>query len=170
LPASRKSSSPSRWQFWRRAQRIQRFDELVPGRIELDGTVEALATLAHPVTGEPCVALEYHASPPSLLSVNGVPYSSRAFTVSAVQAVDFVLTDGARRVLVRVGDEQDDVARMHAHLLDQHGLRLRVEVGAVRAGARVCVLGRVQGLEAGTAYRSLDYVAAIEAERFWEVV
>jgi hypothetical protein len=152
-----------------RVRRISDFSSLTPGSVELEGLVEALSTLSHPITGEPCVALEYHASPPSALSVHGIPHSSRAFTIKAVQSLDFVLSDGARRVLVRVPDEQDDVALVHRHLTEQHGLRLRVEIGAMVAGMRVCVRGHASPSEPGSAYRSIDYVAVVKAEDFWEL-
>jgi hypothetical protein len=145
---------------------VSDFSQIRPGRVELEGNVEPLSTLVHPITGEPCVALEYHASPPSALSVHGVPHSSRAFTVRAVQSVDFVLTDGARRVLVCVPDEQDDVLGMHRHLVEQHGLRLRVEIGSVVAGTRVRVRGRASASSPGSAYRSIEYDAIIHAETF----
>jgi hypothetical protein len=152
-----------------RSQKLSDFSSLEPGRVELDGVVEPLATLAHPITGEACVALEYNASPPSGLSVHGIPHSSRAFTIKAVQSLDFVLFDGARRVLVRVPDEQDDVALVHRHLTDQHGLRLRVEIGVVLAGTRVRVRGRASPTDSGSAYRTVDYVAVVDAEAFWEL-
>jgi hypothetical protein len=153
----------------RRPVRVTELAAIVPGRVEIEGVVEALATLPHPVTGEECVALEYHASPPSSLSVHGVPHASRAFTVSAIQARDFVVCDGVSRVIVEVGDEQDDVERMHGHLSEQHGLRLRVEIAAIRPGTRVRVIGKAVLGVVGPAYRSFDYVASIAAERFWEL-
>lgn len=158
------------WFSWRPLVRVDDFSTLPERRVEVVGVAEALETLEHPITGEPCIALEYHAAPPSVLSVHGIPHSSRAFTVTAIQAVDFVLFDGTTRLLVRVGSEQDDVRLVHEHLSAEHGLRLRVEIGAIRAGARVLVRGRATRGESGPPYRSLDYVGAVAAESFRELV
>jgi hypothetical protein len=158
------------WLPWRPLRRVTDFSELPARRVEVEGIAEALDTLIHPITGEPCIALEYSAAPPSVLSVHGAPHSARAFTVKAIQAVDFVLFDGTRRLLVRVGADQDDVALVHEHLLEQHGLRLRVEIGTIRAGARVLVRGRAMPGQLGPAYRSLDYVGELHAESFRELV
>lgn len=154
--------------FWKKPQSFSRFTAIRAGRVELEGSIEALSTLPHPITGEDCVALEYRALPPSMLSVHGVPHSSRAFTVEAAEARDFVLFDGQARVLVQVGDDQDDVLAVHEHLLEQHGLRLQVEIAALRPGMRARVLGRAELGHPGPAYRSIDYVAVIAAERFWQ--
>ena len=158
------------WLPWRPITRLVDFSELTERRVEVEGIAEALGTLVHPITGEACIALEYNASPPSALSVHGIPHSSRAFVIKAVQSLDFVLFDGTRRLLVRVDEEQDEVALVHEHLMEQYGLRLRVEIGAIRAGARVRVRGRVRPGVPGPPYRSVDYVGFIAAESFREIV
>ncbi|MCA9595489.1 MAG: hypothetical protein KC776_19375 [Myxococcales bacterium] len=155
------------WLPWRRPRRLP-MARVSSGRVEIEGEVEALATLPDPVSGRVCVALEYEAAPPSALSVTGVPHSTRAYTITAHQAVDFVLTDGDCRVLVKVPREQDDVARVHAHLTAEHGLALRVAVATIEPGERVVVVGRVVDQDPkSTPYRSVHYRAIVHAERFF---
>jgi hypothetical protein len=148
---------------------VDDFSDLGAGRIEIEGEVEALTTLSDPVGGKACVAIEYSASPPSLINVVTGGPTTRAFIVSARQAVDFVVTDGKHRVLVRVDEEQDDVEAVHRHLMDEHGLRLRVEVAVIGEGDSVGVLGRVERSEqsARSPYRVSDYDGVIVAERIW---
>ncbi len=155
------------WLPWRRVRRVA-LSQVTPGRIQIEGEVEALATLTNPASGRPCVAIEYEAAPPSALSVTGVPHSTRAYTITARQAVDFVLTDGDCRVLVQVPDEQDDVTRVHAHMQKEHGLALRVAVAAIVPGQRVAVVGRALNQDTlRSPYRSIHYGAIVRAERFW---
>src|SRR5262245_14756525 len=103
------------WLPWRAPRYVEDFSDLGKGRIEIEGEVEALSLLADPIQGRPCVAIEYTAAPPSLISVVAGADTTTAFTVSARQAVDFVLTDGRYRVLVRIDEEQDDVLAVHRH-------------------------------------------------------
>lgn len=150
-------------------RKVQDLADLGCGRIELVGRAEGLSLLVDPLSGASCIALEYHAAPPSLLSVQGPGISSRAFTVSASQAVDFVITDGAARVLVRVDERQDDVATLHLHLSAEYGLALRAEVRAIRVGDHVRVRGNAEpgGHGIGSPYRTQSLAGVVRAERFW---
>jgi hypothetical protein len=154
--------------FSRPARFVEDFSNLGKGLIEIEGEIEALSLLSDPVDGRPCVAIEYSASPPSLINVIAAGPTT-AFTVSARQAVDFVITDGKYRVLVRVEDEQDDVIAVHRHLMDEHGLRLRVRRGMLAEGDSVRVRGRVErGADlTSSPYRNADFDGVIVAERFW---
>jgi hypothetical protein len=157
------------WLPWRRVRRVA-LSGVTPGRVQIEGEVEALATFTDPASGRACVAIEYEAAPPSALSVAGVPHSTRAYTITAHQAVDFVLTDGESRVLIQVPKDQDDVARVHAHMEREHGLALRVALAAVEPGQRVAVIGRAINQDTlGSPYRSIQYRAVVRAERFWPV-
>jgi hypothetical protein len=152
-------------------RKVRDFGELGAGRVELEGRAELVCQLIDPLSGDACIALEYHAAPPSSLSVQGPGISSRAFTVSASQAVDFVLSDGAARVLIRVAERQDDVANVHQHLMDEYGLELRTEVLTIRAGDTVCVRGKADptGLPVGSPYRTPTLAGVVLADRFWVV-
>jgi hypothetical protein len=152
-------------------RKIGDFAELGAGRVELSGLAEILGELVDPVGGRPCIALEYHAAPPSSLSLQGPGISSRAFTVSVSQAVDFVLSDGSRRVLVRVAERQDDVASVHRHLLAEYGFALRTEVFTIGPGDRVSVRGwsDPDGIIVGSPYRTQSFAGVVRAERVWVV-
>ena len=141
------------------------------GRVEIEGQIEVLASLVDPLSGKSAVAVEYHASPPSLLSVQGPGDASRAFTMSATQATDFVLVSGSSRVLIRVAERQDDVAAVHRHLAREYGLQLRAETLCIRAGDFVRVQGVAERgeLGAGSPYRTSSYTAIVRAQRFWAV-
>jgi hypothetical protein len=127
--------------------------------------------LIDPVQGEACIAIEYHAAPPSLLAVQGPGISSRAFTISASQAVDFLLSDGTASVLIRVPERQDDVDKVHRHLLGEYGLQLRSEVLTIVAGDLVRVRGvsDPNALPIGSPYRTPSLAGVIFAERFWVI-
>lgn len=157
------------WERLRGYRRHESLPENVSGRVELEGDAESLSTLTHPVTGEPVIAVEYWVSPPSDLSVNVTGISDRAFTVEATQGVDFVLCLGNQRVLVIVKEASQDVLTVHRHLMDHYGVRLRPRVSVVREGDRVCVRGIAESHVARSAYRDVDYVAVIHADRFWVV-
>lgn len=150
-------------------RKLGALSEIGPGRVEVEGEVEALSELAHPLSGEGVVALEYYVSPPSDLSVNVTGIAERAFTVEATQGVDFVLTDGSHRVLILVAEGAHDISTVHQHLLKEYGTRLRPKVLAVRAGDRVCVRGVAEPRSTESPYRSVEYLAVIRARRFWMV-
>jgi hypothetical protein len=138
-------------------------------RVRLDGTVEALQPVLCPVSGQPAVAVQYTAWPPSsTLGIDGGSgYHSRAFQVRCQQAADFVLCDGDTRVLVHV-DPGSDVLRVHRELLDRHGIGLRSEQQLIAAGARVHVIGRVESTSrCSSPHRRDPYLAVVRAERFW---
>jgi len=140
-------------------------------RVELGGVVELLDAVTCPVSGAPAAAVEYRAWPQSsTLGIDGVgAYHSRAFQISGQQAADFLLGDGAQRVLVRVERGRDLVA-LHRELLARHGVGLRCESYLIRAGAQVRVIGRVAARGPATSpHRSEPYLAVIEAQRFWPV-
>ncbi len=119
------------------------------------GRVEALSTLPEPLTGEPCIAIEYRASPPSVLSVTGIPHSTRAYTVTARQSADFMLSDGTVTLRVDASElTNQDVGELHAHLLAEHGLGLEVSIATILPGDQVKVRGRVVNVLEGDAYRT----------------
>lgn len=155
------------WLAGKRARVVDDLGAIGRGRVQITGRVEALSQLVDPVDGHPCVALEYQASPPSLLGAQGTESPYRAFSVEARQAVDFVLTDGTHRVLVRVTERQDDVSAIHRHLADEYGLRLKVAVRRLVVGDTVHVVGRAEEPTTTSAYRSPAFCAALRAERIW---
>ncbi|HRI06968.1 MAG TPA: LysR substrate-binding domain-containing protein [Nannocystaceae bacterium] len=105
-------------------RRLSGLDALTHARpgelVEVHGRIEAIATIAHPTTGEPCVALEYRAWPQSTtIGIAGAsPEGSRAFQLTSRQAADFVLQGAGLRVLVRVEPGEDLIALHHALLAD----------------------------------------------------
>lgn len=140
-------------------------------RVELDGLVEALEPVLCPVTGAAAVAIEYRAWPQSSMpGIDGLgAQHSRAFQVRRQQAADFLLCDGAQRVLVRV-DRGQDVMAIHRDLLARHGVGLRSEQHLIRPGARVRVVGRIEARgPASSPHRSEAYLAVLQAQRFWRV-
>jgi hypothetical protein len=140
--------------------------------VALEGVVELIGTVPHPESGEGVVAVQYSAWPPSTtVGLDGTSaLLSRGFKVTARQAADFVLTDGAVRVRVRV-PAGDDVARLHRELLQRFGVQLRTQVEVVRPGARVRVLGRViERVAASSPHRREPHHAVVDAHRFWTLV
>jgi hypothetical protein len=135
--------------------------------VELSGAVEALGTLSDPLDGSTCIAIEYRAAPPSQLGIQGTEQPFSAFRVEAHQAVEFVLTDGAQRVLVQIPTGQDDVAAVHAHLMLEYGLRLQAATRCIRAGDHLHVVGIADDALSVSPYRSPSYAAVVRAERFW---
>jgi hypothetical protein len=147
--------------------------EIHDGNVRLSGRVEPLSTLDDPLTGEPCVAIEYRAWPPSTtLGMDGATtHAGRAFQLDARQAVEFVLVDDTASVLVRPPSSDDvDVDALHRDLLHRYGVGLRAETSHLSPGARILLEGRVTFLHGGqgSPLRSEPYVAIVEAERFWE--
>lgn len=138
-------------------------------RVELVGTVEAVESLHDPIDGQACVAIVYHAWPPSAaLGMDGASaHNSRAYQINAQQARDFVLSDGTSQVLIRV-DAGEDLEALHRRLLDQHGMTLRCETEVVALGERVRIWGRVEHRSAGPGarHRELPYVAIVRADKF----
>jgi hypothetical protein len=141
------------------------------GNVQLSGRVESLGTIDDPLTGDPCVAVEYRAWPPSTtLGMDGATiHSGRAFQLDARQAVEFVLVDETGSVLVRPPPGQD-VDALHRDLVHRYGVDLRAETTHLSAGTQIFLQGRVtfvRGHE-GSPMRTEPYVAIVEAERFWE--
>ncbi|MCX4243840.1 hypothetical protein [Paraliomyxa miuraensis] len=156
---------------WQPHQRVGELAALVSStarRVEIEGRVEALTSLRNPVSGEPCVALEYRAWPPSTtLGMDGATaHAGRAYQVNARQAVDFVLEEGGVRVLVHT-DHGEDLAALHRSLLERYGVSLRAECDALVVGQRLLVTGTVEHRRSsvGTPHRELPYSAIVRAER-----
>lgn len=130
--------------------------------------VEPLEPLVDPLHGEPCVAIEYRAWPPSTtVGLNGgTMYNTRAFQVSEVQMVSFILLQRHERILVRVF-EGTDVAAVHRELLDQYGVGLRAEVDVIVPGTRVRVAGTIESSQPhqGSPMRMDPFRATLRAER-----
>lgn len=151
-----------------RARFVRDWDELEVGPVELEGIVRPLEVLRDPVDDSRCVAIEYRAWPPS--TTVGVDGSSvvgaRAFQVVVAQAVEFLLEQGGRSLLVRPSNGED-VASRHEALQQQYGIGLRTEVHCVRPGDRVRVRGRVVHVTpaGGNPLRVDPYRAVVEAER-----
>ncbi len=139
-----------------------------PTRVEIEGRVESLESLRDPTTEEPCVVLEYRAWPPATtIGMDGATaHNSRAYQVNARQAVDFVLSDGVVRVLVRP-DAGEEIEGLHQRLLERYGVGLRAETDVVEAGQRLRVEGKVEHRtgSSGAPHRELPYVAIVRAER-----
>lgn len=156
-----------------RPQRIEHLPEVLGlGRgalVELSGWVEALEPIFDPVSGDPAVAIEYRAVPPSnVVGMAGAASAmSRAFVLRCQQATDFLLREGTHQVLVRV-ERGSEVAEVHREMLARHGVGLYTERALVRPGARVCVVGRVLAGGAGSPLREAPHVAEVAAQRFWE--
>jgi hypothetical protein len=165
-------SVAARWlgRFWpRRYRRVQALRQIQDGKVQVSGRVEPLGTIDDPLTGEPCVAIEYRAWPPSTtIGMDGATtHSGRAFQLEARQAVEFLLADATASILVRP-PMGEDVDALHRDLLHRYGVALRAETSLVPAGAQIHLEGRVSFLRGtGSPLRSEPYVAIVEAERFW---
>lgn len=148
-----------------RVPRVTDWDQLEVGPAELAGSVQALEEIKDPVGGTRCVVLEYRAWPPSTTAgVDGAAVvGDRAFQVSALQAVEFLLQSRGRTVLVRPRPGEDIVAR-HAALEARYGISLRTEVQHVAAGDDVVVRGRVVHVTPTSPHRTEPYKAVLEAE------
>jgi len=162
-----------RWlqRLWRPYVEVPELGLLAAGtdrRVEIEGRIEALELLRDPLANEFGVALEYHAWPPATtMGIDGgSSHSSRAFQVNARQALDFVLCEGAARVLIRT-DPGEDVMALHDNLLRRYGVGLRAETELVEAGQRLKIAGVVEyrSAGAGTPHRELPYGAIVRAER-----
>lgn len=154
--------------FRRKYRPVEDWAELIEGRVRLRGVVEPLAALADPLHGQPCIAVEYRAWPPSTtVGVDGgTMYNARAFQVSAVQMVDFVLLRGHERVLVQAAEGRD-VATLHRNLIDQYGVGLRAEVDLIAPGTEVEVVGAATSAQrgSGSPMRTEPYRAVIVAHQ-----
>lgn len=151
---------------------VTRVDDLGRGRVELRGVARAEdGAVRDPVSGADCVAVEYKAWPPSTtVGIDGgTSFNARAYEVTARQSVNFLLRLGEHDVLVRVPPGSDDVARVHASLIDRFGVGLRTETNTVPDGVVVRVEGKVvQGAaNRGSPHRADPWVATVVAERFW---
>lgn len=156
---------------WRPYRPVGELGALIGGRdrrVEIEGRVETVAHLVDPLSGESCIALEYHAWPPATtMGVDGAnAHGGRAYQVNARQAVEFMLVDTGARVLVRP-DLGEDVAGLHERLVDRYGVGLRAETEMVMAGQRLRVAGEVvhRSGGSGTPHRELPYGAIVRAER-----
>jgi hypothetical protein len=164
------------WLGWLRRRKLFSVGELgsVPSgeTVEFEGIVEALEVLRDPVEDEACVAMEYRVSPPSTtVGIDGATsHNSRAFELSAHQAVEFVVREEHSRVLVQPRRGQD-VGALHLELLERYGVQLRVEVVALRPGAKVRVVGRVahRRTERVSPWRTDAYAVVVAADNFWQV-
>jgi hypothetical protein len=156
--------------FRRRYRRVDDWDELGDGRVDLRGTVEASELLHEPLSGDPCVAIEYRAWPPTTtIGTGGGPRDTGAFQIDAGQAVDFELVDArGRRIACRVQPGKD-VAGLHRELLDRFGVELRTEVGIVEPGVVVRVHGEVveRSSGSGSPHRTDPQVGVVAVDRFW---
>jgi hypothetical protein len=151
----------------RRYRQVADLHDIGEGRVEIVGTIEALDLLHDPLTGDPCVAMEYRAwAPSTTVGLDGAVDGGRAYQIAARQAVDFVLQGGGSRVLVRPV-AGDDVLEVHRALLRRFGVGLRAEVELVPAGASVRVMGRVMHRlgETGSPMRTEPWAAVVSAER-----
>ena len=145
---------------------IEDWGELRPGRVEVEGIVEAMETLADPIQGDPCVAVEYRAWPPSAtLGIDGgSTVGGRAFQIEAGQAVEFALRQGERQLLVRP-DPGRDVAALHRDLVRRYGVDLRADVHIVEPGANLRVVGLLQDTPApGSPMRTDPFTAILVAD------
>ncbi|MEM7155980.1 MAG: hypothetical protein AAF799_24220 [Myxococcota bacterium] len=156
---------------WRPYQSVSELGGLVEttaSRVEISGSVECIDQIRDPLDGQPCVMIEYRAWPPSTtIGLDGATaHNSRAYQVNARQAVDFVLGDGSTQVLVR-SDAGEDLAALHARLLQRYGVGLRAETEVVQVGQRLQVAGKVEYRRSGpgTPHRELPYEAIVRAER-----
>ncbi len=147
---------------------IERFADAELGQVELTGTVEAMDLLNDPITGEPCVVIEYRAWPPTTtLGIGGgLVGGGHGYVVHATQAVDFLLNDGSDRALIKVERGQDIVA-IHGKLTARHGIELHTERRLVRAGTTVRVAGTIahRGRMARSPHRREPHLLVIEAHR-----
>jgi hypothetical protein len=166
-------SLAARWlgRLWpRRYRRVELLRQVREGRIQVAGRVEPLETIEDPLTGEPCVAVEYRAWPPSttLGMDGGTQHAGRAFQVDARQAVEFVLTDETASILVQPA-RGEDVEMLHRDLLQRYGVGLRAETHRVCVGAQIRLEGRVIFVrgDKGSPLREDPYTAIVEADRFW---
>ncbi len=156
-------------------RRLSGLDALTHARpgelVEVHGRIEAIATIAHPTTGEPCVALEYRAWPQSTtIGIAGAsPEGSRAFQLTSRQAADFVLQGAGLRVLVRVEPGEDLIALHHALLAD-YGIGLRHQIHRLIDGDLAGVVGRLEPAgPLASPMRSEPFVAVLRAHRIWRI-
>lgn len=156
----------------RRYSVIQELGEIREGRVEIEGVVDIIEPLHDPLEGERCIAIDYRAWPPSttLGLDGGSAFDARAFQIEARQSVDFLLTDGTTRVLIRAEGGRD-VAELHRELLERYGVGLRAETRLLQPGVRARVAGQVESARAagGSPHREEPYAAIVKADRFWVV-
>jgi hypothetical protein len=149
---------------------VPNLHEIGTGRVEISGIVQAVDLLRNPVSGEPCVAMEYRAWPPSttVATDGATAHGSRAYQIKVRQATSFVLGDDYARVLVQV-PAGVDIEAVHEDLLARHGVGLRTEVEMVQEGERLHVVGRVTHTSAGivSPHRAEPHAATVAADRFW---
>jgi hypothetical protein len=154
---------------YRRVADLSALASLEGVRVEIEGEVDALDPLEDPLSGRPCVALDYHAWPPSTtMGMDGATaYGSRAYQVNAHQAVDFLLRQGQTRVLVQVA-AGEDIASLHRRQLQRFGVGLRAEADIVPVGARVRLAGRVTHTDhRGSPHRTAPWTTIVRADRLW---
>jgi hypothetical protein len=151
-----------------RVPKVTDWDQLELGPVEIEGTVRGLELLSDPVDGQRCVAMDYRAWPPSTtVGVDGAAVvGDRAFKVSAVQAVEFLLEAQGRSVLIRP-EPGEDVAQRHHALEERYGINLRTEIHCISPGDAVSVRGRVVHLTppGGSPHRADPHRAVLAAER-----
>ena len=145
---------------------IEDWGELQAGRVEVEGIVEAIETLVDPIDGDPCVAVEYRAWPPSttLGMDGGSTVGGRAFQIEAGQAVEFALRQGERQLLVRP-DPGRDVAALHRDLVRRYGVNLRADVHIVEPGTTLRIVGDLQPAPTpGSPMRTDPFAAVLIAD------
>ena len=158
----------ARWRN-RHPRRILHLRDVTVGIVQVSGLAEATDVLVDPTTGQPVLAIDYRAWPPSTtVGMDGATaHGSRAFQINVHQAVDFTLTDGREQVLVRV-PRGNDVAATHQSLLQRFGVGLRTEVHVVPDAIEVVVIGRAELRKSGRSpHRNDPHLAVIQAARFW---
>jgi hypothetical protein len=150
--------------FSRPYRRSPAIASLTAGRVEIQGRVEALEELVSPLTGERAVAMHYRASTPSAVGAFGeLPGNALRLAVSGSQGRDFVLRDESGAALIRVARGRD-IEKLHADLVDRHGLGLRAEASLIESGQRVLVRGQVVEVFSDSPHRRVPYGAVLEAE------
>lgn len=159
----------TRW-LRRKPQRTQTIADLREGEVVLEGRAFAMAPLIDPIDGSPAVALHYRASANGVVA--GITGGGVDQLAVADQCVDFLLTDATGTALIEVQPGTGtgtgtgmNVADVHRRALETYGAVMRVDVDAVRQGARVRVHGVVGRLREGSPHR-LQYTVVVQATSF----
>ena len=151
---------------------VEDLGQIREGRVEIEGIVDIIDPLYDPLGGGRCIAIDYRAWPPSTtLGVEGgSAFEARAVKIEGRQSVDFLLTDGTARVLIRAAGGRD-IAAFHRDLLERYGVGLRAETRLLEPGVRARVAGQVESARAavGSPHREEPYAAIVKADRFWVV-
>ncbi len=153
----------------RRVRFVEDWTELPGGRVEVEGMVEPIESLVDPIAGDPCVAIEYRAWPPSTTPGMDGTTGGRAFQLEARQAVEFFLRKGSERILVQPRSGSD-VAALHRDLVRRYGVNLRADARIVPPHATVRVVGSLRPVASGASpMRAEPFRATLTADTFWIV-